>query len=393
MDRKFGIVAAIIVFIFFVLVINNVSNKLKKNIVNLPSNQAKRMTPTKPVSTPTPDLSPPASPTAINTTTPTFTGKIITISPAGTETISQALQAAEPGDIIELTPGVYLQDVKTSKNGLPGKPITIRGPRQAIIKGGGGARIFEINHSYITLNGFTIDGQHGSGSSKDDFRDKLIYMIGTVAGQGPSNNKILNMDIKNAGGECIRMRYFAQGNEIAGNRITNCGILDFRFDDGGKNGEGIYIGTAPEQTDDKKNPTSEVDMSNGNWIHNNYINTQGNECVDIKEGSSGNIIEYNTCTGQKDENSGGLDSRGNENVFRFNEVFDSAGAGVRLGGDNDQDGINNHVYQNILRNNRNGAIKFQRKPQGKVCGNEMKDNGDEVYSGSFAEDFDPGASC
>ena len=84
-----------------------------------------------------------------------------------------------------------------------------------------------------------------------------------------------------------------------------CGISDFEFNDGSKNGEGVYIGTAPEQLKDGKNPTAKIDRSNNNWVHHNQFNTQGNECVDIKEGSSFNLIENNRRTGQKDINSGG----------------------------------------------------------------------------------------
>ena len=201
------------------------------------------------------------------------------------------------------------------------------------------------------------------------------------------------MNIKNAGGECVRLRYFAQNNEIAYNSINRCGIVDFKFKGGGKNGEGIYIGTAPEQLKDGKNPTSDIDESNNNLIHHNTINTQGNECVDIKEGSSGNIVEYNNCTGQKDKESAGLDSRGSKNIFRYNEVYGNLGAGVRLGGDEDNDGINNDVYENTIKNNVSGGIKFQRAPQGKICGNKMEGNtgGDAV--GSEGEDFKPTQSC
>ena len=109
------------------------------------------------------------------------------------------------------------------------------------------------------------------------------------------------MTFKNAGGECVRLRYFAQHNEIATSRHSRrCGVHDFRFKAGGKNGEGIYIGTAPEQRGDGKNPTTDPDLSNGNWIHHNSFDTQGNECVDIKEAASGNLVENNRCTGQRD---------------------------------------------------------------------------------------------
>ena len=34
---------------------------------------------------------------------------------------------------------------------------------------------------------------------------------------------------------------------ITGNDIQNCGIHDYQFDTGDKNGEGVYIGTSSTQ--------------------------------------------------------------------------------------------------------------------------------------------------
>ena len=161
------------------------------------------------------------------------------------QTIQKAVDLANPGDVIKLLPGAYLQDVVTKRDGLPNQPIVITGSRQAVVQGEKNARIFEINHSFITLDGFTIDGHYKAEETKSAYRDKLIYVIGKAPKQGPSNVKILNMEIKNAGGECIRFRYFSQYNEVAYNQITRCGVIDFEFDGNGKNGEAIYIGTAP----------------------------------------------------------------------------------------------------------------------------------------------------
>lgn len=318
---------------------------------------------------------------------------IIRVNPSEKNSIQNAVDKAMPGDVIELSPGEYFQDIITKRDGMSESPIVLRGPKQAVLKGTGGSRVLTINHSYITLDGFTIDGLNGSPDAKSSYRDKLIYAIGIKPNQGPSHLRIINMSIKNAGGECVRLRYFSKENEIAYNTIGPCGAIDYIFNGGGKNGEGIYIGTAPEQRSDKKNPDTQVDQSNNNHIHHNTIDTQGNECVDIKEGSSFNVVEYNTCTGQKDPESGGLDSRGNNNVFRFNTIQFSKGAGIRLGGDDDSDGINNDVYQNTIINNALGGIKFQRTPQGRVCGNEMKDNETGNSVGQYGEDFTPDKSC
>lgn len=318
-------------------------------------------------------------------------GKVIDVSPK--ENIQNAIDQAQPGETINLLPGVYLQDIVTKRSGTAENPIIITGTKDAVVKGGGKGRIIEINHDYIILSKFTVDGLHGDPGNATGYRDKLIYVLGKSARKGVVGMKILSMNIKNAGGECIRLRYFAQQNEIAYNTITRCGVADFEFKGGGKNGEGIYIGTAPEQLKDGKNPTQDRDESNNNLIHHNTINTQGNECVDIKEGSSGNIVEYNNCTGQKDPESGGMDSRGNGNVFRYNEIYGNSGAGIRLGGDEDNDGINNDVYENTIRNNTSGGIKFQRAPQRKICGNKMEGNSGGDSVGSEREDFKPAESC
>ncbi|MDP3882423.1 MAG: right-handed parallel beta-helix repeat-containing protein, partial [Nanoarchaeota archaeon] len=128
---------------------------------------------------------------------------------------------------------------------------------------------------------------------------------------------------------------------------------------------------------DGKNPTSDADVSANNRIHHNYFNTQGNECVDIKEGSVNNTVEYNICTGQQDENSGGFDSRGDWNIFRYNLIFDNKGAGIRLGGNdvNGQSyGKHNSAYKNLILDNKGEGIKYEDSPQGKIYGNMIVKN-------------------
>lgn len=388
MKYFFNFMAGILTMTLFIFVINKIYVNKKISQIKLKKNTTAKVPSVSPTET--------IIPTTIITIKPTvsfMSGKIIKVRPDGGLTIQEALNITEPGDTIELSPGEYFQDVVTKKDGLQEKPIIIKGQKSSIIKGSGNPRIFEVNHSYITLDGFTIDGHFKNSSEISSYRDKLIYVTGKIPGKALVHLKIFNMDIKNAGGECVRLRYLIQESEIAYNSILTCGVGDFEFNDGGKNGEGIYIGTAPEQLKDKKNPTSEVDHSNNNHIHNNYFNTQGNECVDIKEGSSFNIVEYNKCTGQKDPNSGGLDSRGDDNIFRYNEIYDNIGAGVRLGGDEDNDGINNQVYGNTITNNKSGGVKFQRSPQGQVCGNEMSGNEKGNSAGSYGEDYNPEKSC
>jgi len=308
-------------------------------------------------------------------------------------TIQQALDRAGPGDMITLLPGHYYQDMQTVRSGTAKDPIRIVGPSSAVISGAGSARIFEINHSHITIEGITFDGRFGERDTRRSYRDKLVYIVGTSPRSGPQGVAFHRVTFANAGGECVRLRYFASRNIIAYSTFRACGVHDFRFGAGGKNGEAIYIGTSPEQIRHRDMPTSDVDRSNGNWIHHNFFDTQGNECVDIKEGASGNLIEHNRCSGNLDPDAAGLTSRGDDNVFRYNEVYNNRGSGIRLGGDRPNEGIRNDVYGNRLHDNMNGGIRFQRYPQGTVCGNTSERNPGGAATGTYARSFRPTEAC
>ena len=295
----------------------------------------------------------------------------IQATPAGG--LQDALNRAQPGDVIQLAPGDYRGAVKSVRDGTKARPISICGPKTAVVRGTEyDQRIVEINHDHLVLDGFTIDGLFGTNpEDKNSYAGKLIYAIGTKPGDGPSGNRFQNMTFQNAGGECVRLRYFAQRNEISYSTFRVCGLYDYKFDEGGKNGEAIYIGTAPEQQGMNGAPDKARDRSDFNWVHDNDFVTKGNECVDIKENSSKNLVESNSCTGQRDKESGGFDSRGNRNTFRFNVSFKNKGAGIRFGGDGKKDGILNVAYGNTITDNGPYGIQMTRNPQRLICGNEI----------------------
>mgnify|MGYP000674029292 CR=1 FL=1 len=307
--------------------------------------------------------------------------KVYFVSPLGSDknngstqedafkTIQHALNLAHAGESIILLKGEYFEDLKTVRSGTLASPIKIKGLAGSVLKGRKRSRIFEINHSYIELSNFSINGKISDGRTVDDYRDKLVYIQG-LKNIGVTGVKLLGMDLQYAKGECVRIKYLASKNEIAYTNIQHCGVRDFVFNRGKHNGESIYIGTAPEQVAEGKNPTNVMDTSHSNWIHNNVIESYGSECVDVKEGSHSNIIENNLCTQQKDPNVGGVSIRGNANTVRNNIIFTNQGAGIRLGGDTSEDGIKNIVYGNYLSNNAQGALKIMSNAQqNSFCGN------------------------
>ncbi|CAM9155831.1 unnamed protein product [Ectocarpus sp. 12 AP-2014] len=324
--------------------------------------------------------------------------EVLTVAPG--ESIQAAIDLAQPGDTIELEKGMYNEELVSSRDGEEGKPITITGSRDAVLSGTGKTgRLFEINHFYWTVNGFTIDGKMGEGEKEEDFQDKLLYVIGnretrvikrygTEFRSSIDGIVISNMHLTRASGECLRLRYFVTGAEIFGNVISNCGIGDFVF--GGmkaKNGEVIYVGTSSNQWSDGKGFSDEPDVCRFIHIHHNEFRGHGNECQ-VKEASREILIEHNICATQRDPDSACIDARNDATIVRYNLIFENDGAGVRIGGHT----INGHefgqqaeVYGNILHDNEEGAIKIQTGAgTHKICENECK--GDDCKVGGSASD-------
>ncbi|MDX1694677.1 MAG: right-handed parallel beta-helix repeat-containing protein, partial [Ketobacteraceae bacterium] len=312
--------------------------------------------------------------------------------------IQAGLDLAQPGDRVKLLAGHYFEDPRSVRSGMENQPIIIEGTWNAILQGTGTkARVFMINHSHLQLHNFSIDGRVGDGTDVNHYRDKLLYVHGqATVGQGPEGIKVMQMLLRNAGDECVRFRYYVTGAEFAHNHVENCGMRDFHFNGGGKNGEALYIGTSSTQWNDGKNPENGPDRSNHNWVHHNTFVTNGNECVDIKEGAEHNLVEFNDCSGQLDERSAGFGSRSDNNVFRYNLIHDNVGAGIRIGGhyvDGRQWGVGNEIYGNTITYNLFGGIKLMTSPQQKICDNTMSYNEGGDMGGTYGNDYDPTAPC
>ncbi|MDX1657464.1 MAG: right-handed parallel beta-helix repeat-containing protein [Nitriliruptorales bacterium] len=307
--------------------------------------------------------------------------------------IQHALERAEPGDVIVLADGVYHQNIRSVRSGEPAAPITIQGSGGAVVHGDGSSgRIVEINHDHLVLDGFTVDGLVGDPSARSSYRDKLVYVTPTEPGDYVIGCKILNLRLRNAGGEGVRLK-LSKDCEIANNVITNVGVYDFQFAGGGKNGEGIYIGTSPRQLD--WNPDHRTDDSSRIHVHHNFIDTNANEGVNSKEGTHDLLIEFNTVTGQRDEDAAAVNIQGDHTVVRFNELRNNRGAGVRLGegtpvGDGTPRGRHNSVYGNVLHDNAHSGVKIMADPQELVCGNLVSGTSPAVRGVSS---FDPTAPC
>lgn len=312
-------------------------------------------------------------------------------------TITKAVSLAVPGTLINLLPGQYYETVVIAQSGTLSQPIVIYGPRSAVVRGNQAEspkRIFDIAADYITLQGFTINGFYGNPGEEANpvkYKDQLVYIEKAPSGNplvGAQGNRVLNLALINAGRECLRLKNFALGNEIAYNTIQSCGVDGENVD----NGEGIYIGTTPSQWEG----TPRVpDQTRSNHIHHNAIDFRtrsGNECIELKEATSLNIVEYNDCAGQTQLGSGGIELRGDDNIARFNKTEANVGHGFRQGGNNEPEGlfgVQNAVYRNLIQNNGQSETHFDRPltVQNVFCENVI--TGVVTATGNFANPFNP----
>jgi hypothetical protein len=286
--------------------------------------------------------------------------------------IQQALVEARAGETVQVGAGTYEETLRSVRPGRPGAPIRLVGQGARIVGPDNATHLVELTHDNVELRGFDLSRAKS-----------IVWVIGTTG------VKVMGNTIHEASGECVRVRGGAIDNEIGGNRISNCGLTDFSVADDHKNGEGIYIGTAPEQLDEGKNPTIGPDASNGNWVHGNVVRSRA-ECVDIKEHALGNRIEGNRCSAGEDPDSGMISVRGDANVIRGNVLTGGKGGGIRLGGDTGSDGLANVVTGNTMSGNATYGLIIRRRPQGAICGNTVTGNGQGTVN---VPGLDPAAAC
>ncbi len=95
-----------------------------------------------------------------------------TVEVGNDDALREALDTAAPGDVIRLAPGVY-EPVEITGDGTADAPITLTGPRRAVIVGDGGYTVHIRDARHWQLIGFTVRGG-GKGVVLDNAQSVLL---------------------------------------------------------------------------------------------------------------------------------------------------------------------------------------------------------------------------
>ncbi len=189
--------------------------------------------------------------------------------------LQSALSAARPGTSIVLSPGQYVGNFTLTVAGTQAAPVVLCGPSTAVLDGHttGSGYVLHLDHAtWTTVEGLSVtDGQKGvvvDHGSHDTVADLTVYAIGD---------------------EGVHLREFTTDSTVRGNHISMTGLLDQKY------GEGVYIGTANKNWCEYTG--CQPDASNDDVVEGNTISDTTAENIDIKEGTTGGLIEGNSLSG------------------------------------------------------------------------------------------------
>jgi hypothetical protein len=290
----------------------------------------------------------PSSPVA--SSCPTDAKRTVDVSDA--VELTNALAAAQPGDLIQMADGNYLGTFTAAASGAEDQRIALCGSRAAVIDGGdvGNGYAFHITGDYWTISGITV-----TNALKGVMADDADF------------TRILGISVHDIGHEGIHFRTNSSDNVIQDSEVYNTGIKRDKF------GEGIYLGSAVSNWG--KYTNGEPDRSDRNQVLRNRIWNTTSESIDIKEGTTGGLIEGNQFDGSALAGADSwVDVKGNDYIIRNNTGMNSPLDGFQTHVIDDMDWGQNNLFEgNVADVNGDGYGFYIHDPEtsGNIvsCGN------------------------
>lgn len=293
-----------------------------------------------PVVSPTPiaPLQPPPSPAA--------DGAVTSVRVSTATQLTAAVAAAGPGTVIDLADGTYVGRFRATATGEASAPISLRGSRRAILSGGSTSSGYTLHLDgarFWVLDGFTvIGGQNG------------IVLDRT------QRTVLRGLDVGRTGQEAVHFRSSSSDNTLADSLIHDTGLATAGY------GEGVYIGSAVSNWD--RYSGGAADRSDRNAVLRNRIWATTAESLDVKEGSSGGLIEGNSFDGSRISGANYADSwmdvKGNGYIVRRNTGMNSPMDGFQTHVVATGWGKNNAFVGNLLAVNGPGYGVNIQDPRG-----------------------------
>lgn len=255
---------------------------------------------------PSASANPDATPTPTRPPVPDAQCATSTVTVTSADELTDALDSAKPGDVIELAAGEYVGNFVAQASGTADQPIALCGSVDSVLDGGGDDYVFHLDGAqHWRLSGFTVtNGQKG-------------VMADTTVG-----SVIQGLTVHSIGDEAIHLRKASTDNIVIGNTIRDTGLRKEKF------GEGIYIGTAESNWCDIND--CQPDPSDRNLIEGNFISATTSESIDVKEGTSDGIVRGNTFDGSDISGADSwVDIKGNDWIIEGNTGTNSPGDGFQ----------------------------------------------------------------
>jgi hypothetical protein len=118
--------------------------------------------------------------------------------------VQKAADTMHPGDLVVVQPGIYLDRVTTKRSGTQDARITFRAAGLVQNKG------FQIDHSHVTVDGFTVTGAPA-----------LPYQGALMVGKTSTNVHLLNCNLINLTTNIYPI-VFSPGGLLPGQSANNC---------------------------------------------------------------------------------------------------------------------------------------------------------------------------
>lgn len=303
------------------------------------------------------------------------------------DAIQPAVDAAFPGDVIKVPPGVYREKVTTVRSGTKEEPIVLTGPESAVLTGNeNDYGVLRIHHSNFHFVGFTVNGLLNSNQpnrlssyvpgqliqtrplpTTDEYLEGIIISPHKI---GFSRKSLIGIER-------------TKDSEIGPCKVIGLAGAEYIIGDAeSHNGELLYIGTSYSNLGTDWHPWTDFDETRNVRIHH-IDNSDGHphaEAVDLKEGTRDITVEYMT-----DRNGGqvGTDDvpsvisfKSHNSTVRWCEISDAPIAVEFHGSFTDQI-YGNDLYGCKITNFGQfgiyyGAEAVGPEVQGILCGNQIE---------------------